>query len=478
MSIPRVLLAPTHRSSIANAVAAGVAELLAARGERVRYHHLGPLAPGSVWDRWAGAVFLDPGLYDETTLLSLYEIATRNATFSLLSCSRGLLDTQEGVFWTPLEVAKTLDCPVIVLVDCRDWAEGIRIIGSGLRACTASVDLAGVVLTGVAESEHFRVLKEHLAKEGLKVVGCLFAGDGPGWGDSPPGAWGVPLDKELLSSLARQVDLQGLVALGGRRGFLPSRGWPEKHEDQKPLVAVAGGNGFTLWSRDSVEVLRAAGAEVCRLDLLGDSKLPEGVSGLVLAGTLWPSSFPDVSLNVVLLGAIREAVERGMPTVALGGGLLLLLRRVQDTIGRSCDMAGVIEAEAEVVWDLEEPVYVELAAASDGLLLAENDRVLGWTFAEVEISSPGDSASPRDSWAPAFWAKEPGHIGGLSASGGSRRQPGGIYPGRTDVPEGFSSASLLGSRFFVHLASVPGMAARFVERCKAFALTGEAGPFV
>lgn len=468
MSIPRLLLVPTHRSGIADAVAAGVVELLSARGERVRYHHLGPVSPSAVWDRGEGAVFLDPGLYDEQTLLLLYEIATRNATFSLLSASRGLLDSQEGVSWTPLDVAKTLDCPVITLIDCRDWAEGIRIVASGLRACASQVDLAGVILTGVADSEHFRLVKEQLSKEGLKVVGCLFAGDGPGWSDAAPGAWGAPLDAEQLGALARQVDLQGLVTLGGRRGFLPSRGWPEKHEDTKPLVAVAGGDGFSLWSRDSVEVLRLAGAEIYRLDLVGDSKLPDGVSGLVLAGTVWPTSLADVSVNVMLLEAIREAVQRGVPTLALGGGLLLLLDRVHDMLGRSWEMAGVIDTEAEIVWELDEPVYVELSAIDDSLILASGQAVKGWTLTEVEVGSPVED------WAFAFSAR-PLRGGGRSSARRGQPVDRSLSPATVSgdqVAEGFLSSSVLASRFLVHLASLPGMAVRFVERCKAFAQAG------
>ena len=67
MSIPRLLLAPSHRTGLANAVAAALAEIVTAHGRKVRYHHLGPLAPAACWDRWEGTAFLDPDLYDEET---------------------------------------------------------------------------------------------------------------------------------------------------------------------------------------------------------------------------------------------------------------------------------------------------------------------------------------------------------------------------------------------------------------------------
>ena len=97
MSIPRLLLVPTHRTGLANAVAAALAEIVTAHGRKVRYHHLGPLGPAACWDRWEGTAFLDPDLYDEDSLLRLYDVATRSAQLSLLSASQGVLDRRRGL---------------------------------------------------------------------------------------------------------------------------------------------------------------------------------------------------------------------------------------------------------------------------------------------------------------------------------------------------------------------------------------------
>jgi len=443
MSIPRLLLAPTHRTGLANALAAALAEVLTAQGQRVRYHHAGPLGPVAAWDRWEGAVFLDPALCSERTLLALYEAATRGADLSLLSSTVGLLDRQEGAWWVPADLARLLDCPVVAVLDCRDWGTGVRILASGLKAHTTGLDLAGVVLAGVADREHFLLLRRVLGEEGLKVVGCLFEGDGPGWNDSAPGAWGLPLDPALLEAVSRQVNVEGLVALAGRRGFLPAQGRLNDRSAGGPLVMVAAGKGFTPWSRDSVEVLRAAGARVQRLDLLEDEELPEETAGLILAGTLWPEAVSDVALNRSLLSSIRRAVEEGLPTLALGGGMLLLLQRVQDTLGRTSEMAGLLSAEAEIVSDLEDTTYVEVVSDRENLLLARGEEVTGWLLSEVELSGMGTD------WDPLFVSRSAGATEGY--------------------PEGIGNETLVCSRLFLHLASTPEMAERFVEKCRACA---------
>lgn len=443
MSIPRVLIAPTHRTGLADAIAATVAEIATGRGQTVRYHHLGPLSPGASWDRWEGAAFIDPALYSEDSLLGLYDVATRGASLSLLSSTCGLLDRQDGVGWLPVDVARILDCPVVVLIDCRGWGTGIQALVSGLKSRLTDLDLAAAILSGVSDREHLALLRKVLADEHLPVVGCFYDGDGPGWDAGSPGAWGLPLESTLVEAVSRQVDLDGLLAVAGQRGFLSWQNWLIDRGENGPVVAVAGGKGFTPWSRDSIEVLRSAGAEVRRVDLIEHTELPGGTVGLILAGTLWPGALADIAMNTSLLRAIREGIEGGLPTVALGGGMLTLVERVHDSLGRRADLAGVVPVTAEILWDLEDPVHVDLVAEQDNLLMARDERLTGWVLTETEVDGPGEG------WGAPLCVVDP-------ESGALR-------------PESAAAGSLLCSRVFVHLAALPDMAARFVRRCAAYA---------
>jgi len=443
MSVPRVLLVPTHHTGLANAVAAAAAEIATAQGRRVRYHHLGPLSPVSSWDRWEGAAFLDPALYSEEALLGLYDVATRGAHLSLLSSSRGVLDRRDGAGWLPADVARLLDCPIVVVLDCRGWGTGIRALVAGLKSHLDGLNLAGAVLSGVADRDHCELLRNVLGDENVPVVGCLFEGDGPGWDEAPPGAWGLPLDTTLLEAVSRQVDIGGLEGLAGQRGFLSSQNWLIDRGADGPLVVVAGGKGFTPWSRDSVEVLRSAGAQVRRLDLLEDDVLPRETAGLVLAGTVWPANLPDIAMNQSLLRDLRGRISEGLPTLALGGGSLILLSKIQDSLGRTVELADVLPAEGEILWDLEDPVYVEMTAERDGLLLTQGETVTGWVVTDVEVFNPNVG------WDPPLTVRSTGALGGQA--------------------EGAGTGSLMCSRAFVHLAAKPDMAPRFVGECAAYA---------
>lgn len=442
MSIPRLLLAPSHRTGLANAVAAAIAEILTAQGRKVRYHHLGPLAPAASWDRWEGTAFLDPNLYDESNLLRLYDVATRSADLSLLSATQGVLDRRQDCRWRPADVAVMLDCPMALVLDARDWGAGIRALLSGMKTHLAQVNLVGVVLSGVSDRGHQEVLHHAITAEGLPVVGCLYGGDGPGWETPAPGAWGLPLDQALLEAVERQVDIGALVDMAGQRGFLSSQNLLTDRGSEGPLVMVAGGVGFTPWSRDSIEVLRAAGARIRRLDLLEDDTLPAEAAGLVLAGTIWPSSLIDIAMNQALLKDIRTRVAAGLPTLALGGGFLIMLNRVQDSLGRTVELAGVLSGEGEILWDLDDAAYVDLVAARENPLLDRTQRAKGWVLTDVDVPDPAPS------WEPPLT---------MTASGVPEAQP-----------EGAGTRNLLCSRALIHLAGAPGIAARFVQECAVY----------
>ncbi len=429
---------------MANALAAAVAEIFTAQGQRVRYHHLGPLTPTSAWDRWEGASFLDPALYDADALLALYDVATRGATLSLLSATRGILDASPGVDWLPTYVAQLLDTPVVVVMDCRGWGTGIRALVSGLKTHLVDLNFAGAILTGVTDREHFEALRAVLWSEGIVSVGCLFEGDGPAWSSAAPGPWGLPLDSSVLEAVARQVDTAELQTIAGQRGFLSSQNWITDRGSGGPLVMVAGGKGFTPWSRDSIEVMRAAGAQIRRLDLLEDDALPEEACGLILAGTLWPASLTDVALNRSLCRNLRSRVSEGLPTIAMGGGMLALLSKVQDSLGRTVELTDVLPAEGEILWDLEDPTYVQVTAERDSLLLPRGETVTGWVDTEAEILYPAGG------WDPPLTVREAGSA--------------------VVQAEGAGTSSLLCTRVFIHFAARPDMAARFVAQCATYGM--------
>lgn len=442
MSAPRILLAPTHRTELANALAATISEAVARQGRSVRYHHLGVLPPPTAWDRWEGSSFLDPSLYDTSMLLDLYDRTTRGAQLSVLSSNRGLFDSEEDAPWTPAEIARDLDAPIVLVADCRGWGTGFDALLRGFNDRAGEMNLEGVVLTGVEDVAQRQLLRAALANSGVPVVGCLYQGGEPGWDSFPTGAGGTSVNDQVFESVYKSVDVPGLEALAGQRGFLAGSAGVAQTDDFGPLILVAGGRGFTPWSRDSIEILRAAGARVRRLDLLEDSEIPAEAAGLVMAGHLWVDALEEIAMNYSLMRHVRVCISEGLPTLALGGGMLYLLKELQDPRGRTHHLAGLFPSRGEIIADLEQAEYLELEAVRDNVLFREGDMVRGWLTSDTEVvGSPVSQSLP-------FRVGVPG--------GSESRQ------------EGVSAAKMVASRVLFHLASAPHAVERLVEACRDY----------
>jgi cobyrinic acid a,c-diamide synthase len=95
----------------------------------------------------------------------------------------------------------------------------------------------------------------------------------------------------------------------------------------------------------------------------------------LIAGQLDEEQLPAFAGNAELQAALAGAIDDGLPTLAMGGGALLLLRRLADSRGRSHELAGVVPAEAELLEWYERPRYVS-ARASRGNPFDEGESLL------------------------------------------------------------------------------------------------------
>ena len=74
--------------------------------------------------------------------------------------------------------------------------------------------------------------------------------------------------------------------------------------------------------------------------------LPAGASGLLLSGGLDERGLSAFAANAPLKTALAAAVTAGLPTLAMGGGCLMLLDGLADTGGTVHQLAGALAAEA------------------------------------------------------------------------------------------------------------------------------------
>ncbi|MFH7335553.1 cobyrinate a,c-diamide synthase [Streptomyces sp. KHY 26] len=454
-SVPRLVIAAPASGSGKTTVATGLMAAFAARGLAVSPHKVGPdyidpgyhaLATGRTGRN------LDAYLCGPELIAPLFLHGARGCDIAVVEGVMGLYDgaAGEGELASTAHVAKLLRAPVVLVVDASSQSRSVAALVHGFVSWDPEVRVGGVILNKVGSDRHEELLREALDAVGVPVLGVLRRAP---LVSTPSRHLGlVPVAERLGAAVAsveemaalvsRGCDLPALERLAGTAGALPggSVPWtpgPPAHDRPspsagklRPRVAVAGGPAFTFSYAEHAELLTAAGAEVVTFDPLRDEELPEHTAGLVVGGGFPEVYGAELSANEPLREAVARLAAAGTPIAAECAGLLYLCRELD---GRP--MCGVLDAGARMAERLTLG-YRDAVAVGDSVLAAAGTRMRGHEFHRTVVE-PGAGAVPA-------W---------------------GIR-GRERRVEGFVQRGVHASYLHTHWASEPGVARRFVERCR------------
>ncbi|GAA2898749.1 MULTISPECIES: cobyrinate a,c-diamide synthase [Streptomyces] len=455
-SVPRLVIAAPASGSGKTTVATGLMAAFAARGLAVSPHKVGPdyidpgyhaLASGRVGRN------LDAYLCGPELVGPLFLHGARGCDIAVVEGVMGLFDgaAGEGELASTAHVAKLLRAPVVLVVDASSQSRSVAALVHGFTSWDPEVRVGGVILNKVASDRHEWLLREAMEQVGVPVLGVLRRAPQV---DTPSRHLGlVPVAErreEALGSVAAMAaqvsegcDLDALMRLAQGAGALSCAAWDaaeavssptgrptRSHERPRPRVAVAGGEAFTFSYAEHTELLTAAGAEVVPFDPLRDEELPEGTSGLVIGGGFPEMYVSELSANEPLRKAVAGLAESGAPVAAECAGLLYLCRELDGQ-----PMCGVLDAGARMTQRLTLG-YRDAVAVGDSVLAAAGTRMRGHEFHRTAVE-PGSGPDP------AWGFRSP-----------ERRV------------EGFVRRGVHASYLHTHWASEPGVALRFVERCR------------
>ncbi|RRQ70578.1 cobyrinic acid a,c-diamide synthase [Streptomyces griseofuscus] len=455
-STPRLVVAAPSSGSGKTTVATGLMAAFAARGLAVSPHKVGPdyidpgyhaLATGRTGRN------LDAYLCGPELVAPLFLHGTRGCDIAVVEGVMGLYDgaAGEGELASTAQVAKLLGAPVVLVVDASAQSRSVAALVHGFVSWDPQVRVGGVILNKVGSARHEELLREALDSVGVPVLGALRRArpvETPSrhLGLVPVAerrALAVSAVSEMAELVSRGCDLPALERLARSAGTVPgdpapwAPGLSPTHdgpspsaEGPKPRVAVAGGPAFTFSYAEHTELLTAAGAEVVTFDPLHDEELPEGTAGLVIGGGFPEVYAAELSANEPLRKAVAELARSGAPVAAECAGLLYLCRELDGS-----PMCGVLDATARMAERLTLG-YRDAVAVGDSVLAAAGTRMRGHEFHRTVVE-PGAGAAPA-------W---------------------GIR-GRERRVEGFVQRGVHASYLHTHWASEPGVARRFVERCR------------
>jgi cobyrinic acid a,c-diamide synthase len=470
----RLIIAGMSSSVGKTTITVGLIEALRRRGLSVQSFKVGPdyidptyhaLATGRPCRN------LDAWMVPPDRVLASFRRATRDVDVAVVEGVMGLYDGlgYDDEAGSTAAMSKLLDAPVVLVVDASKMARSAGAIALGYRQFDPDLKLAGFIANRVGSDGHGRGVASAIERAtALPVFGWLprdprlaiperYLGLVP---TGEPGRW-TDFVEAAGETVARHLDLDRILTIARQAPVPGETEWkdpidsPEAHANgDRPVIAVARDEAFHFTYPENLERLEAAGAEVAFFSPMRDGRLPPRTAGVMLSGGFPELYAADLSSNVSLRAALREAHDRRMPIYAECGGLMYLTEAIVDGQGQEHPMAGLLPGRSMMSGRLTLG-YRQGRAARDSWLFKAGEAIRGHEF---HYSS---------------WIDRPD---GLPAAF-ERTSREADDP---DGPEGAYRQNLWASYVHLHFDGFPELATRFVEACRSwrssFAVAREGRP--
>lgn len=396
---------------------------------------------------------LDPVLTSEAYVQHCFHQHGATADCVLVEGVMGLFDgASGGSDWaSTAHVARLLDLPILLVVDCSRMARSIAALVHGYCSFDSRLRIAGLVLNRVGSDRHLELLKTAIAPLQVPIWGVFRRQDEIAIPDRHLGlipTAELPELNAVLDRLAHLGDqafdwnqLLPLLQQPPNPPTLPLPDWRSPDLQTRPRIAVAYDRAFSFYYADNWDMLRQLGAELVFWSPMADSELPAAVSGLYLGGGFPEVFAAELAENQAARQAVRSAIQQGLPTYAECGGLMYLAEAVIDFEGRSYPMVGVLPTQAEMGKRLTLG-YRQAIPQQDSLLLPAGAKVWGHEFHRSRLMQLPDPALYR------------------------------LRGYETTVPqdqEGWQQGSVQASYVHLHWGATPECPARWLAACDRFA---------
>jgi len=229
---------------------------------------------------------LDPVLTSESYVKSCFTKHSQNTEYALIEGVMGLFDGATGKDDTAstAHIARLLNIPVILILNCASTSRSIAAIAHGYRTFDPRIHIAGVV--------------------------------------SPMGRWGEEI--LLPSPHGRGAGGEGL------------------------RIAIAQDRAFSFYYADNLDLFREMGAELIPWSPISDRALPENIQGLYFGGGFPEVFASELAENKTARESVHNAIKSGMPTYAECGGLMYLCDRIVDFQEQSFPMVNIFPTAAKM----------------------------------------------------------------------------------------------------------------------------------
>ncbi len=304
-------------------------------------------------------------------------------------------------FASTAHIAKLLNLPVLLVIDCSRLSGSVAAIVHGYCCFDKDIHIAGVILNRVGSDRHLSLLKNSLEALQIPIFGVIKRQDHITISDRHLGlvpTTELPQLNKLIDKLVNLgencFDWESLLPLlreKRRQGDKGRRRQGEKGSFSvsvsSPIkIAVAYDKAFNFYYQDNLDLLESLGAQLVFWSPLKDAELPKDIGGMYFGG-----GFPEVfaqqlAENTSARDSVKAAIFLGIPTIAECGGLMYLCEQIVDMAGKSWEMVGILPTTA--VMDKRLTLgYRSAIVLQDSLLLDAGKTIYGHEFHRSRLIS-------------------------------------------------------------------------------------------
>ncbi|MED9903835.1 MAG: cobyrinate a,c-diamide synthase [Lachnospiraceae bacterium] len=410
--IPGIMLAAVKSGSGKTTLTCALLELLKEKGLNPQAFKCGPDYIDPMFHREVIGVpshNLDSFFASKEQLREIYLDSMDGKGMAVVEGAMGLFDGLGGISeeGSAYHVAAILRLPIVLIVDAHGMGRSILPLLAGFLQYDKEKRIAGVILNKT--SEHFYQAIAPVIEEELKlpVLGYLpkkkeLALESRHLGLKMPEEIGH-LKKQICQAaklVEESVSIEKLVELSGRAGNLPiaekavlSKGF-ETEVNAVVKIGIARDEAFCFYYEDNLKLLEKMGAELVPFSPLYDTKLPEGLDGILLGGGYPELYAKQLEQNGSMREAVRNAIAAGTPSLAECGGFMYLHHALEDEKGNTYTMCKVVPGKCFYTGKPVRFGYIELEEKKPAFLSKET-IIKGHEFHYYDSENNGGNCIAR-----------------------------------------------------------------------------------
>lgn len=407
-NMPRILIAGANSGCGKTSITCGILKALTDRGLHIQSYKCGPdyidpMLHGHITGTECRN--LDPFFSTEEDLKWLMAKDSRNADFTV---AEGVMGYYDGIGVSCEKSSHTVSVatgsPTILIVNVKGMSHTMIPIIKGLISYREN-PVKGVILNRCTKGL-YEMMKPVIEEElGIRVAGYFPEKEGVHIGSRHLGLMTAAeisnLDEviSLLGQTAEEtIDLDLLLDIGRKAEPLPVVEAPAIPEKKRTRIAVAWDKAFCFYYKENLEILEQMGADLVYFSPVLDTELPENIGGIYLGGGYPETYRRELSENVSMRAAIRDAARAGKPVFAECGGFMYSCKNLIETDASSMPMLGLADTDVEMTKRLSMQFgYVYVEADRDTPFFRKGEVIRAHEFHYSRASRRGDACTMRKS---------------------------------------------------------------------------------